>query len=535
MPATTIPSPTSGSSVIQQLLINESHRIGSDIFRYAYDTSPWARMVRRGTWPNGMGSSIAIMNFERALVGTTTGKGTWANHTALGFSTASTGNTPPDISTSRGLPPTQTMQMAQRLREFNLAWTAVESPRINVNDAAFSFQFQEQVKNIYEGLKDAAMRVWSYRTREEYFRLVANKYIVGINTTGSTSSALADLGVKAPTSFDTMLQYTLAQLNATGSTVSGGYSTAHGVLTNGVLRDIYARLCRVGAGLNSGGKSNGAPVFALICSPETSDYLVREPGTRSDLRWGNAPELLKPLGVDRSFNGFAHTIDHEVPRFTLALNGSAYDFTEVLPWAYQAGSVSTRINSATATGAPSGCCILNIDSTAGLVSGSIVSITVNTASDDEMIGDFRVLSILNSSQLILEAPTFTDDFTGYLTTRTNGQASWVENPSYHTAPYEMSFILHPEVMEALVPSVPTTLGSGTEFSPRTAIGEFKFLNIPNEQNNPDGTMGYWRGIMEFASKPIKTAFGWAIIHRRPDPTYTAAPVLSLTSGLGLTA
>lgn len=535
MAAATIPSPTSGSSVIQTTLTNESGRIGGDVWRYAYDTSPWARIIKRGSWPEGMGSQIGILNYERALTGTTNGKGTWVDHVALGASSAATGNTPPDISTSRGLPPASVTQATARLRFYNLAWTAVESVRFNVNDGMFSFQFKEQIKNIYEMLRDSAMRVWSYRTREEYFRLAQNKYVIGINTTGATTSALADLSVVGPSNFDTMLQYSLAQLNATGSTVGSGFSTAHGVLTNGVLRDIYARLCRVGAGIGSGGMSNGAPVFYLLCSPETSDYLVREPGTRSDLRWGNAGELLKPLGVDRSFNGFSHVVDHEVPRFTLALVGSLYDFTEVLPWTYQAGSISTAVSSATATGAPTGCYVATVTSTNGIVAGQYVDITVSSASDEEVQGTYRVRSVASSTTVIIENPNFTDTFAGTLVTRTNGQAGWVENTSYHTAPYEMSFIMHPEVMEALQTTPATSLGSGSEFEPRASIGDFKFKNIPNEIDNPDGTFGYWRGILEFASKPVKTAFGWAIMHRRPDPVYTASPVLSLTSGLGLTS
>jgi len=529
----TVPSPTSGSSVIQQSLISESYRISGDVWKYTLARSPWSRIIKRSEWPAGMGSIITSMYYERSLVGTTTGKGTWANHVGLGFSSAATGNTPPDISTSRGLPPVAVMQASASLRAYNLAWTAIESLRFNSNDAQFDYQFQDQVKQIYELLVDSSSRVWSYRTREEYFRLVKNKYVLGVNTTGATTSVLADLSVVSPTDFATMLQYSLAQLNATGSTVASGSSTAHSVLTNGILRDIYARLCRVGAGVNSGGMSNGAPVFNLLCSPETSDYLVREPGTRSDLRWGNAGELLKPLGVDRSFNGFAHVLDHEVPRFTLALNGGLYDFTEVQPWSYQAGSISTTV-SAAATYASGTQTLLTVASSAGIVPGQPVTLAPSSASDDEYSGTFVALAVPSATQVVINF-AFTDTMTGTLTTQTNGQGRWVENTSYASAPYEMSFIMHPDVMEALVTKPPTSIGSGSSFDPREAIGDFKFKNIPNEIDNPDGTFGYWRGILEFASKPVRTEYGWAIMHRRPDPVYAASPVLSLIQGLGLTS
>jgi hypothetical protein len=323
----------------------------------------------------------------------------------------------------------------------------------------------------------------------------------------------------------------------TGAAPSGGFSTKHSVLTGGVLRDIYARLCRNGAGKNSGGMSDGAPVFPLLTSPETSDYLIREAGTRNDLRWGNAGELLKALGVTRSLCGFSHVLDHEVPRFTLAINSSVYDFTEVTPWTYQAGSISTGITNATGSvGPPVTNTTLTVDSTAGIVVGSVVTITVSSASDESYNGTWRVLAVQSATSLVIDCPYSTDSpLTGTLITNTNGQAGWVENASYHTAPYEMSFILHPEVMEALTRNATTSLGAGTNFDPTTRIGDFNWVNIRHEQYNPDGTFGYFRGILEFASKPMKTQFGWAIIHRRPDPTVLAAPSISVTSGLGLTA
>lgn len=533
MPATTIPAVTTNSAVIQQNFINESGRIGEGLFRYAYDVSPWARVVKRGLWPDGMGDSIRVLNYERALVGTSTGKGSWSNHRSHGFSSAATGNTPPDISTSRGLPPAAVVQVTQRLREYNLAWTAVESTRIDVRDSAFSFQFKEQMKMLYDCLLDAGMRVWSYRTREEYFRMCANKVVIGTPESGSLNS-LADASVTGAVDFATLTGFSLANLNMTGAAPSGGFSTKHSVLTGGVLRDIYARLCRNGAGKNSGGMSDGAPVFPLLCSPETSDYLIREAGTRNDLRWGNAGELLKPLGVTRSLCGFSHVLDHEVPRFTLALNSSVYDFTEVTPWTYQAGNISTAISDATGTVGQN--TTLTVATTVGLVPGSVVTVTVSSASDEAFNGTWRVVSVPSSTTVVIDCPFSTDSpLTGTLITNTNGQAGWVENASYHTAPYEMSFILHPEVMEALTRNATTSLGAGTNFDPTTRIGDFNWVNIRHEQYNPDGTFGYFRGILEFASKPMKTQFGWAIIHRRPDPTVLAAPSISVTSGLGLTA
>lgn len=540
MSAATIPTPTSGSDVIQTSLINEQYRIGTGIWSYLLGTSCWAKLINRGTWPDGLGSSISTLNFERALIGTTTGKGTWANHTALGASSVATGSSPPDISTSRGLPPVGVVQATQRVRTYNLLWTAVESVRINVSDARFSWQFKEQISSMYELLQDATKRVWTYQVREEYFRLADYKVLPGVPESGATNT-LADLTVTGPSSFATLTGYSLAQLNATGGTPSGGFSTNHSVLTGGVLRAIYPVLNRQGAGIAANMKAGGKPVYPLVCSLETSEGLKREPGARSDIRFaemgkGGASDLLKPMGYDESLCGFTHVIDDEVPRFTLAVNSGLYDFTEVSPWSYQAGSISTAVASATSTGAPSGCYIATVTSSAGLVAGQIVTITASTASDEEVQGQRRVRSVPSTTTVIIEDAAFTDTYAGTMAGyATNGQGGWVPNTSYDTAPYELSYILHPEAMEILTTDSLTTLGSTTEFDPTTSIGNFRWTNIRHEVNNPDGTMGYFRAVLEEASKPMKTKFAWCILHRRPDPTFLAAPGTFAVSGLGYTA
>ena len=45
-------------------------------------------------------------------------------------------------------------------------------------------------------------------------------------------------------------------------------------------------------------------------------------------------------------------------------------------------------------------------------------------------------------------------------------------------------------------------------------GDFKWTNIPDAAINPDGTIGFFRGIMASASKPIKTDFGYVILFDR---------------------
>jgi hypothetical protein len=94
------------------------------------------------------------------------------------------------------------------------------------------------------------------------------------------------------------------------------------------------------------------------------------------------------------------------------------------------------------------------------------------------------------------------------------------NSAYDSALYEAAYVLHEEVMEALIPE-PISGVAGLQFNPVNYKGDFRWTNIPNETTNPDGTIGFFRGILAAASKPIKTNFGYVIIFRRTSPTPAA--------------
>lgn len=89
----------------------------------------------------------------------------------------------------------------------------------------------------------------------------------------------------------------------------------------------------------------------------------------------------------------------------------------------------------------------------------------------------------------------------------------VPNPSYESASFEAAYVLHPEVCEALIPN-PMTGGSGISFNPVNYRGKFDWKNIISEATNPDGTIGFFRGVLASATKPIKTEFGYVILFKR---------------------
>jgi hypothetical protein len=89
------------------------------------------------------------------------------------------------------------------------------------------------------------------------------------------------------------------------------------------------------------------------------------------------------------------------------------------------------------------------------------------------------------------------------------------NPAYDSASYEALYVMHPEVCEALIPN-PLSGSNGISFNPTQYRGQFKWTNILNEITNPDGTVGFFRGVLASATKPIKTEFGYVVLFKRDD-------------------
>lgn len=102
----------------------------------------------------------------------------------------------------------------------------------------------------------------------------------------------------------------------------------------------------------------------------------------------------------------------------------------------------------------------------------------------------------------------------YASTAATYGNKWDINPDYETAEYEVSFVFHTDVIESLIPKPITSPGGNTKFDPVSYRGDFKWLNIRDAVSNPDGTMGFFRGVMSNGTKPIRPEWGYAILHLR---------------------
>ena len=134
---------------INQLLQNESGRIGPDIFDKSLNTSPWLKLVQRDTWPDEMGQTIQVLTYERSLPGTTP---TWSTV---------------DYTTGTGagscVPASEEVGFASTLRSYNLQQSALESPPICVNDLRFSVMRREQLRSCFDVLQQNTRWMWQER------------------------------------------------------------------------------------------------------------------------------------------------------------------------------------------------------------------------------------------------------------------------------------------------------------------------------------------------------------------------------------
>jgi len=88
------------------------------------------------------------------------------------------------------------------------------------------------------------------------------------------------------------------------------------------------------------------------------------------------------------------------------------------------------------------------------------------------------------------------------------------NPDYESAEYEASIIFTPSVLRCLKARPLGSAGSNVRYDARTNMGDFRWLNIPDRKCNPDGDIGFHRGVFMSATEPMHTEHGYAIIHKR---------------------
>lgn len=100
---------------------------------------------------------------------------------------------------------------------------------------------------------------------------------------------------------------------------------------------------------------------------------------------------------------------------------------------------------------------------------------------------------------------------------TKGNAP-VVSALYLAAQYEVSIIFNEKVFEWLVPGALDSPGGTARFStPDYFPATVKWLNIPDRDCNPDGTIGFYRAVLAMADMPVHPEYGYVVLHKKCDP------------------
>jgi len=492
---------------IEQLLVKEAGRIGPEIYRKTVDNNVWLKLVKQDTFPEEMGDRVSVLTYERsipqaarngrandfdlqtvwqgsnAVLGSNPTDQTYTSFNAYtqalsGAAAAATAST--DSANNISTPKLANVEFGQKLRTYDLRRVALESPNISLEDLRYPVRRKEQLSQIMNILTEQTAMVWTQRYQDEYVRLSENL----VTPTGTGSGA------------------TLTTVsNTDGLTKFNPLNDATSKLTQGILRRLYMRLLRDGAGSAAQGKENGAPVFNLITSAESSEDIIKlNADIRSDFRYSKPNELLAPLGVERSYGGFYHIIDPYPPRYSrISVSATA---------SYSAPSLTVT---ATAHGLEVGDVVTLVTSAPAAVS-NYTNVTVATVAD---ANTFTIAGSLGAPATTVAGVRAWKRVYPFARAASTKGYKYDINSSYLSASYEDSIILINEVFHSVVPKPLGSMG-GMSFDPQSYRGDFKWKNIIDRETNPDGTVGYFRAMFANGSKPVRPEWGYVIRHKRGE-------------------
>ncbi len=265
-------------------LARNENLITGEIYRTSLNKSVWNKLVPKVPWIKGMSSVQQVLTMERNLPANVD---TWQDLA-------------PNENSNTCVPNVDEVPRGYTTRSYNLVKKAIESEEICVEDTRDAYEVDEQVASMFKNMRDSVAYIWKRRAQLEYTRISQHKIIA----THGLPEAAGDFPPIPPTS----------------------------VLTQKLLDQLYVDLVSNSA-QEDGGSLNmvgGAPQFILVTDMMTSNAILREDQTQNAFLWNSdrVKELLAPLGINRSYLGFMHTIDLLPRRFNFT--GGAW--VEVQPY-----------------------------------------------------------------------------------------------------------------------------------------------------------------------------------------------------------
>lgn len=305
-------------NAVLDYLEQESGRYIQDLIaRRVFAKSFWLGLIRRATFPEGMGYSISRLVYERSAP--TDAAPAWQDMAI-------------DDGQEGGLclPPANKIAIGSTSYSMNLARRVVEGPDFCAEDLRYKFSLAQQLNSVTGILTDYVGLEWEIRDRNEYFRLCKTKVVV-IDTGNQVTTTMASA-------------YPAFEANA--------------IMQLGTLDDYRLQLIRDGAASSALLRDDNGPVLTVIASPETAGNIVRQNSTlRSNIQYAwmgsqAGSMLVQAYGVNYTLQGFAFLSDFYNRRFSYS--GGVY--TQIPAFTMAAGGAGTRgqkaeINSAWKTAA----------------------------------------------------------------------------------------------------------------------------------------------------------------------------------------
>ena len=455
---------------INDFLKTEAGRIGTDVNRRIINTSPWINMTPQEAWPEGMGVTIQTFEFDRPIISNSSKTNTTEEY--------DWGNVAEDASEADAyggtcIPQVDNVTFSTQHRNYNLQQKAIHGPRLCVNHLRYTFVREKQMAASVKALADQGRLSWIKRFRDEYKRVSANLAVC--------DSAFSLDG------------------DDYNSMVFPAYSGSTGsALTNGYLEYAYEYLNHQSAQSHALGNENGAPVYGLITSARSSRRVVFDNSDiRTDFREsGRVGELLHPLGVKYSYNGFVHMVDDLVDRWeSYQTAASGGDGLQTVSIASDGATASFSETGATMTGITKGS-----ELTVGAQKLIVTAVTSQTTA---------TVTTSTGGVATLASPAYFHMWkkvNPYSYTVAGSVGKRMPNPNWLNATWEDSYIFIGCTCTSVVPRPITSVGMA-KFNPVNYRGEFSWKNWEDEENNPDGNIGRFRGVLMNGTRPDYPEFG----------------------------
>ena len=288
----------SAPSVLHDFLQEEAGRLTGIIDQLVTPSSPWLSQVRKKTWKGQIGHTITNIRWERSFPTTELA---WTQYV-----TATNGD---PAASSICLPATEATVFASTARTTNLAGKAIESPDFCVEDLRVKWKRDEQLGNITRTLEQQTKEYMLRRNRMAYAAACESK-IIPTATGFSTENEASVLNE-------------VTSINHGDAIFSDEIPAS--IMTQSMLDSIHIDLDRENAGTAGTAQSMGGWVYKLCTSAEHSSYIRKgNASIREDFRnSGHADVLLKGLGINHTYGGYAHVIDPQPRRFTKVETGDA--------------------------------------------------------------------------------------------------------------------------------------------------------------------------------------------------------------------